>query len=141
MMNKIKVVTSIIFLTFIFISCSSGEDYYTPESVVEANTRYMNEENFDKVMNTIDENSPAYALSETMIQKLFDMYDLNYKIFSIKVLDESNDEAKVEFVQETTKIKGPAFKNNRVTGIHTLKKVGNSWKILGTEIKNVDYLN
>ncbi len=141
MMNKIKVVTSIIFLTFIFISCSSGEDYYTPESVVEANTRYMNEENFDKVMNTIDENSPAYALSETMIQKLFDMYDLNYKIISIKILNESNDEAKVEFVQETTKIKGPAFKNNRVTGIHTLKKVGNSWKILGTEIKNVDYLN
>ncbi len=141
MMNKIKVVTSIIFLTFIFISCSSGEDYYTPESVVEANARYMNEENFDKVINTIDENSPAYASSETMIQKLFDMYDLNYKIISIKILNESNDEAKVEFVQETTKIKGPAFKNNRVTGIHTLKKVGNSWKILGTEIKNVDYLN
>jgi PBP1b-binding outer membrane lipoprotein LpoB len=140
-MNKIKVVISIIFLTLIFISCSSGGNYYTPESVVEANARYMNEEDFDKVMNTIDENSPAYASSETTIQQLFDMYDLNYKIISIKVLDESNDEAKVEFDQKTTKIKGHAFKNNRVTGIHTLKKVGNSWKIFGTEIKNIDYLN
>lgn len=139
--NKIKVVISIIFLMLIFISCSSSEDYYTPESVVEANARYMNEENFDKVMNTIDENSPAYTSSETTIQQLFDQYDLNYKIISMKVLDESNDKAKVEFVQETTKIKGPAFKDNRLTGIHTLSKVGNSWKIFETEIKNVNYLN
>ncbi len=132
---------TLIFISITFLACSSGEEYDTPESVIEANEMYMNEENFDKVMNTIDENSPIYASSEITIQKLFDMYDLNYKIISIKALDESNDEAKIEFVQVTTKIKGPAFKNNRVTGIHTLKKVGNSWKIFGTEIKNVDYLN
>ncbi len=141
MMNLIKVVTSIIFLTLIFISCSSGEDYYTPESVVEANAKYMNEEKYDEAMNTIHKDSPSYPASEIMIKQLFERYDLNYKIVSMKVLEDNNSEAKIEFVQITTKLNGPEFKNNKSTGIHRLKKDGDSWKIYSTQMTDIQSIN
>jgi len=141
MMNLIKVVTSIIFLTLIFISCSSGEDYYTPESVVEANAKYMNEEKYDEAMNTIHKDSPSYPASEIMIKQLFERYDLNYKIVSMKVIEDNNSEAKIEFVQITTKLNGPEFKNNKATGIHRLKKDGDSWKIYSTEMTDIQPIN
>jgi hypothetical protein len=137
------IVSKIIVLFFIFfiVSCSSGEDYYTPESVIEANAKYMNEENFDEVMNTIYKDSPSYALSEVMIKKLFEIYDLNYNITSMKVIEDNDSEAKIEFTQITTKINGPEFKNNKSTGIHTLKKDGDSWKIFSTKMNDVQILN
>ena len=127
-------------LIFTLISCSS-ENYYTPESVIEANGQYMNEENFDAVMNTIHEESPSYPATESMIKQLFSRYDLVYKVVEMKVIEETDTEAKVEFVQITTKLTGPAFKNNKTTGVHTLKKVGDSWKNYATEMTDVQFLN
>jgi competence protein ComGC len=58
----------------------------------------------------------------------------------VKLIEEKGNEAKVEFVQITTKIKGPEFKNNQTTGIHTLKKDGDSWKIFSTEVTDLKFL-
>ncbi|MBE0538085.1 MAG: hypothetical protein IH620_00105 [Ignavibacterium sp.] len=124
----------------LFASCSGKEKYEMPEFVIEANAKYMNEENLEKVMGTIYKDSPAYQTSEMLIEKLFEVYDLNYKIINIKVLEDNGSEAKVEFTQVTTKIKGPEFKNNRSTGIHLLKKEGDSWKIYSTQMKDVQYI-
>lgn len=128
-------------LLITFISCSNGEDYYTPESVIEANAKYMNEEKFDEAMNTIHKDSPAYPATESMLKQLFERYDLNYKVVSMKVTEETDLEAKIEFVQITSKLKGPEFKNNKATGVHTLKKDGDSWKIYSTEMTDVRFLN
>jgi hypothetical protein len=141
MIHSMKVKFVFTLISILVFACSNSEEYLTPESVIEANAKYMTEENFDKVMDTIDKDSPAYASSESMVKKLFDLYDLNYKIISMKVINKSNDEAQVEFVQETTKIKGPAFKNNRVDGVHILKRDDNSWKIYSTKITNIQYLD
>lgn len=130
-----------ILLSLCVFACSSEEDYYTPESVVEANVKYMNEEKYEEAMNTIHKDSPAYQVSDTMIKQLFDMYDLNYKIASMKVLEHNDSKAKIEFVQITTKLKGPEFKNNQSRGIHTLKKDGDSWKIYSTEMTDFKLLN
>jgi hypothetical protein len=124
----------------LFASCSSKEKYDMPEFVIEANAKYMNEENLEKVMGTIYKDSPAYQTSETLIEKLFEVYDLNYKIVNMNVLEDNGSEAKVEFTQVTTKINGPEFKNNRSTGIHLLKKEGDSWKIYSTQMKDVQYI-
>jgi hypothetical protein len=141
MIKSLKVIFSIVLLFLLVLACSHKEEYSTPESVIEANAKYMTEENMDEVMNTIYKDSPNYASTESIIKSLFDRYDLSYKINSLKVTEETNNEAKVQFVQETVKISGPEFRNNRVTGIHNLKKDGDSWKIYSTEIKDVQYLN
>lgn len=139
---KRKIIFFILTFSLItFISCSNGEDYYTPESVIEANAKYMNEEKFDEAMNTIHKDSPAYPATESMLKQLFERYDLNYKVVSMKVTEETDLEAKIEFVQITSKLKGPEFKNNKGTGVHTLKKDGDSWKIYSTEMTDVQFLN
>lgn len=135
-----KKISALITLVLITSNCSNRENYFTPESAVEANIKYMNEEKFDEVMNTIDKDSPSYPASETMIKQIFKLYDLNYKITNMKVIEDNDSEAKIEFTQITTKISGPKFKNNKSTGIHTLKKNGDSWKIFSTQMTDVQYL-
>ena len=122
-------------------ACSSKKEYKTPESLINANAEYMNEEDLEGVMTTVHPKSPNYAATEAMAKQIFDRYDLNYKIENIKVLEENDKEAKVEFTQVTTKIKGKDFKNNKATGIHTLRKDGNSWKVYSTEMTNVEFLD
>lgn len=127
---------SIVFL----ISCSSKKNYDTPEALVNANAEFMNQEDFDGVMSTIHPQSPSYEMTEKMVKKIFEVYDLNYKIEKLKVLEQNDKEAKVEFIQVTTKLKGPDFKNNKTTGVHTLKMDEDSWKIFSTEAKDLEFL-
>lgn len=127
---------SIVFL----ISCSSKKNYDTPEALVNANAEFMNQEDFDGVMSTIHPQSPSYEMTEKMVKKIFEVYDLNYKIEKLKVLEQNDKEAKVEFIQVTTKLKGPDFKNNKTTGVHTLKMDEDSWKIFSTEAQDLEFL-
>lgn len=92
-------------------------------------------------MSTIHPESPNYPAIESMAKLIFQRYDLVYTIESIKVLEENDSEAKVEFTQLTKKTKGPEFKDNRTTGIHTLRKDGDSWKIYSTEMKGIKFLD
>jgi len=137
-MKNIALVLLVILTLF---ACSSKKEYKTPASVIEANAAYMNDEDLEGVMTTVHPKSPSYDGVETMAKQIFERYDLNYKIENIKVLEQNDNEAKVEFTQVTTKIKGPDFKNNKTTGIHTLRKDGDSWKIYSTEMTNVEFLN
>jgi uncharacterized protein YchJ len=123
------------------ISCSSKDEYSTPESAIKANASYMNEEDIEAAMNTVHPQSPTFTATESMMKQIFERYDLNYKIENIKVLEKNDKEAKVEFTQITKKLKGPDFKNNKTTGIHTLRKDGDSWKVYSTEMVNVEFLD
>jgi len=127
-------------VTFLFLACSVNKSYTTPEAAIKANAEFMNEENFDGVMSTIHPESQSYKMTENLVKKIFETYDLSYKIEEIKVIEQKDEEAKVEFVQLTTKIKGPEFKNNRTYGIHTLKLDGDSWKIFSTEVTDLKFL-
>ncbi len=136
-----KNIALILLIILVVFACSSKKEYKTPESLINANAEYMNEEDLEGVMTTVHPKSPNYAATEAMAKQIFDRYDLNYKIENIKVLEENDKEAKVEFTQVTTKIKGKDFKNNKATGIHTLKKDGDSWKVYSTEMVNVEFLD
>jgi len=142
--NKIKLTSGLAIISvliFIISSCSSDKEYKTPEELIKANAAYMNEEDLEAVMTTVHPKSPSYPATESMAKQIFERYDLNYKIENIKVIEQNDKEAKVEFTQITTKIKGKDFKNNKTTGIHTLRKDGDSWKVYSTEMTNVEFLN
>ena len=137
-MKKLLVLVTLLLVTY---NCTSEKKYETPKSLIKANAAYMNEENLEGVMTTVHPKSPSYPATESMAKQIFERYDLNYKIINIKVLEQNDKEAKVEFTQVTTKIKGTDFKNNKATGIHTLRKDGGSWKVYSTEMTNVEFLN
>lgn len=138
---KKLILNSFVLLSIVFfVSCSSKKSYDTPEALVNANVDFMNQEDFDGVMSTFHPQSPSYEMTEKLVKKIFEVYDLNYKIEKLKVLEKNDNEAKVEFVQITTKLKGPDFKNNKTTGVHTLKMDDGSWKIFSTEVQDLEFL-
>lgn len=139
-MRKLVLNSFVLLSIIFFISCSSKKSYDTPEALVNANADFMNQEDFDGVMSTIHPQSPSYDMTEKLVKKIFEVYDLNYKIEKLKVLEQNDNEAKIEFVQITTKLKGPDFKNNKTTGVHTLKMDGGSWKIFSTEVQDLEFL-
>ena len=143
---KMKYVPKLILLfalTLLFINGCSEKPEKKDDviSVIKDNLKYAENEDLDKLMSTIDEQSPQYASTEKIMKRLFKVYDLTYKLASIKVIEKSDDKAKVSFVQVTMKRNGPAFRNNKLTGVHTLFKTDGKWKIYITKIDKTEYLN
>jgi len=46
------------------------------------NIKAMNDKDLDRMMATIDEQSPSYDQTKQMAKKLFEMYDLKYELDS-----------------------------------------------------------
>ncbi len=124
----------------LFFSCSE-KNSNTPESVIYANAKYMTEENLTAVMETIHPESPVYDNTEKLVKEIFKRFDLNYKIEHLELLEENNEEALIKFVQITTKLTNAEFNNSKFTGVHTLRKDGNLWKIYSTKSDNIELLN
>ena len=94
---------SILAITF-FISCGGNYYYSTPKEAIQANTDYLNSEYLEGVMSTIYPESESYEITENLVIQLFKVYDLNYKIEKLEVVDEDENESEVNFIQLTTNI-------------------------------------
>lgn len=128
-------------LVILATACSNNGGGSSPEGVVKMNAEYMDKEDLDGSLSTIHPESPAYESSKQMTSKLFEVYDLDYKLEKVELVEENKNEARVKFVQLTTKKSGPEFRNNRFTGVHILRKYNGNWKIYSTESVNVDYVD
>jgi len=142
-MNRILIVlfTAILAITAIPGCSQEAETPNDPVSVVQENIKAMNDENLDKTMATIDEQSASYDQTKQVAQRLFDIYDLKYELDSLRVITKTDDEARVECIQTTTKVRGPAFRDNRIDFVHSLRKVDGIWKIYNSKVMKLDYLN
>ncbi len=120
---------------------SDTETPNDPVAVVQENIRAMNDRDLDKAMATIDDQSPSYEQTKQVAKRLFEMYDLKYALDSVKVIMKTDDEARVECIQTTTKVRGPAFRDNKIYFVHTLRKSDGTWKIYYSKVKKIDYLN
>jgi hypothetical protein len=92
-------------------------------------------------MSTIDHESDLYSSTEVFVEKLFELYDLQFIVEDLEIIEQTDEQAEVRFTQLTMKVKGPEFKNNRIKGNHYLRKSDGSWRILDTKILETDYLN
>ena len=52
-----------------------------------------------------------------------------------------NGDARAEFVLTTTKLRGPEFRNNEVTGVFFMRLDDGVWKFFNQEITNIRYLD
>ncbi|MBD2040251.1 hypothetical protein [Microcoleus sp. FACHB-672] len=111
------------------------------KSVIDLQAKALNEENIDVYMKTISQSSPQYSLTVEVLTELFQQYDLKYEITDMEFLTLAQNEAKVKIIQTTTKIKGPAFRDNKTVIIHTLRKDNGEWKFYLTALDSVNYLN
>lgn len=102
------------------------------KNVIQRNLKGNQEENMEIALMDLDEG--IRSNTEAVLKNIFANYDLSYKLNSFKVVRFDGETAEVEVVQETKKIRGPAFDDNVITIIHTLKKRPSGWKFTASKI-------
>lgn len=98
--------------------------------VVNANIEATAAEDVEAAMATIDPSSPLAVSTAQTMKFLFEMYDLEYEVEQLNVVDATDTEAYVYTVQTVRKIDGPDFTDSRSKAVHYLKKQADgSWKL------------
>ena len=111
------------------------------QSVVTLNLKALNEENIEAYMATIDPNSPGFEVTKNAIVQSFSIYDLNYVMNKFDMTTISDNTAIVTVDQTTTRIRGPQFRNNRMVLMHQFNKSNGEWKMFGSKVQKVEYLD
>ena len=137
-----KLLYLFLFAALLFAGCGSNrsENEQALKDVINKNIAAGNDEDVNAYMETIDKDNRNYNRMQDMMNTNYSTYDLNYQVRDIKILELKDNEAKVQFVQTTKKIKGPTFRNNRIIGVHTMHKTSDGWKIYDTQITKMEYL-
>jgi hypothetical protein len=112
-----------------------------PLAVIYENIRASNGENVNRYMATIHSKSPSYQSTETMTKEAFSLFDLSYKISGLKILKQNKNEVVVAFTLTTQKIRGPNFRDNRISGDMILRQEDGRWKIYNQVVHDIKYLN
>jgi hypothetical protein len=110
-------------------------------AVVRAQIDAGQREDFAAFIATFDPEGPAFEQTKEMFPKLFQTYDLRYTLKDLALESMSGGEARVRFDLVTEKVSGPAFRDNRVAGVLTLRKRIGEWKIFNTQITTLEYLD
>jgi hypothetical protein len=105
--------------------------------VIEKNLQAAEEEDFDAWIKTYHERARSCKARGSEMQECFRVYDMKYSLEQAKVLDKSEDEAKVWFVQVNRTVSGPDNNDKKITGVHVMKKSHGKWKIYDTEVKRI----
>jgi hypothetical protein len=112
-----------------------------PINVIIENIRASNAENVNYYMATIHSKSPSYQSTKEMTKEAFSLFDLSYKVSGLKIIKQTKNETVVAFNLTTRKIRGPAFRDNRINGEMILRKEDGRWKIYNQVVHDVKYLN
>ncbi len=109
--------------------------------VLYDNINALNNEDIEGAMRTISPESGAYDDTKEITLQLFQDYDIRYTLESYKVLSITAEKALVEIVQVTVNNNDMPFDDNRMHATHELRPYQGQWKIYGTTIQNIDYLD
>ncbi len=113
----------------------------SPLFVVQSQIDALNRQDLKASMDAMHPSSPAFQTTKDFGKMIFENYQLRFKLQSTAIESITADTAKVRFTQTTKKITGPEFRNNRVDGVHILKKYKGKWKIYDTKTIKIEYLD
>ncbi|HWB04390.1 MAG TPA: nuclear transport factor 2 family protein [Verrucomicrobiales bacterium] len=102
------------------------------EETVRSQIKALNKEDLDGYMSYMHPDNPTYASTRQQLEDIAEKYDLRYTLEKLERVSVTEDEVKASFVQLTEKVSGPAFSNNRISGVHTLRRDNGKWKIFAT---------
>jgi hypothetical protein len=72
---------------------------------------------------------------------MYRTFDLDTRLRNVQLVQATDREARVSFVLVTRKVRGPAFRDNQIEGVMTLRKDDGEWKLFGQEVDDIKYLN
>ena len=110
------------------------------KDVITSNLYACSKRNLTMAMGTVHPESPTLESSRDMMRYIFARLRLKYTLEAVEVLEVRGNEARVKATQSTQKIAGnAAFRDNRVTIVHTLKRDGKKWKMFSSEAISIQY--
>ena len=110
-------------------------------AVIYENLAAHNAEDIERYMATVHSRFPGRAEMRETLEQMYATYDLKATVEGVKVIELSKNEAEVSFVLITKKVRGPAFRDNRIKGTFILRKEGDGWVLVNQEIDTIEYLN
>ena len=102
-------------------------------TLINENLAATQSEDKKAVLSTIHKDSPQRNSTIQGMDFVFQNYDMVYKLEKAEVIEVTDEEVKVYYMQTTMAKKGVGFQPARTTGIHILKKENGKWKIFKTE--------
>jgi ketosteroid isomerase-like protein len=120
---------------FILLSVASANDEL--RTVAERNLVSLNNEDFQAHAQTLHPDSLNYQPTLDMVEQLFDIYDLQYRLVDFSFVAEDYMYAYARVVAETRKISGPAFNNNRMESLWVFRQHNGEWKIWSNAILDI----
>lgn len=149
-LKRKEIMIPLIVLLIALLACGSSSDsapavteadQEAAINVVKWNLYYLEAEDINGAMNTIHEDAPGRAETQSMTLDMFNRFDLGYELLENELLSINSDTAKVRVKQLTWKQAGDEpFRTNRLTAVHTLKKSADgNWRIYSSDVENVEY--
>ena len=140
-MKRLILTAMILLASNAYAGGKGGDNDATEErdilKVIEKNLEAAEKEDFDAWIKTYHERARSCKARGSEMQECFRVYDMTYALEEAKVLDKSDDEAKVWFVQVNRTVSGPDNNDKKINGIHVMKKSHGKWKIYDTEVKRI----
>lgn len=98
----------------------------------------LENEDIETYMSTVHSFSPGYKEARPLQEELFKIYDLDYEITEINIIEKSYEEASVEAIYTVKTISGPSPINLTLFGEYFLAKEYGEWKILYAQETSVN---
>jgi hypothetical protein len=102
-----------------------------------------NAEDIERYMATMHSRHHNNDMMRSTLEDMYRKYDLKATLSDVEIVKVSGDRAEVSFVLTTRKIRGPAFRDNRIRGIFILRKEDGEWKLYDQKVDqdDIEYLN
>jgi ketosteroid isomerase-like protein len=131
-----------------YLGATQGQESASPTaspaqitSVVYENIAAHNAEDIDRYMATIHPKSPGYDETKKMLGEMYQQFELKHTVTGVELLKVSGDRAEVSFTLTTRKVRGPAFRDNRIVGVFNLRQDDDGrWKLWGLDVDDIVYL-
>ena len=132
-------ITLVLSLCFASYSLDNQDIATDIEAVVIDNFRANESEDLDAALATMHTQAPTYTSTKQSSISLFETYDLKYDLSSFSFIGQDGKYAIARIKQSTTKVSGPAFRNNDLDAIHAFRKENGKWKFWTIAILEVKY--
>ena len=104
-----------------------------PEKTVIENYRALEAEDAEAYRQTVG--GARASVADTLLEELFNDYDVTYEIDTIELLSMVGDVAQVRTVVTARDVGGPnKYHDNNMEAVHKLKYENGSWRIHFTEV-------
>jgi hypothetical protein len=101
--------------------------------VIKENIAATEAKDKERVLKTIHKDCPQLKSTIQGMDYVFAHFDMKFDLEQVEVLEVSDEDAKVYYVQTTRAVRGDGFAPTRASGIHHMKKEYAKWKIFKTE--------